>query len=379
VSSRYEQQALADAQQHVFDPYHLRPLASLNRRRFIPLPGLDEAAVGKTGWEMLSKVALVNLIQPHARVLALEHVPRADFPQHLNAILAAPDRPKRALAGSIAEQHGRRVGYLIASILRSPHGLTDPMVPWEKAYLKQWREKTQEIVLGGGLSNGRLGQTIRLVAQEVLAQCGQARRLALAEHPSYLPLIGAARSAPKTVRGPVVVLDFGGTKAKRGIASFDRQQALRQLRVLPTCDLGDLAQEGKTAELGAAMTAIIVETIRDAGPSTPLAPHILCSVAAYVEGGEPLRIDRGAYTWLHRLAPDIRAWFCERIGQAVGRTVQIEFVHDCDVAACALAGRPNAAVLMLGSALGVGFVPPEDRYRPLSGQFALECSQCKML
>ena len=95
-----------------------------------------------------------------------------------------------------------------------------------------------------------------------------------------------------------------------------------------------------------------------------------------VEDGEPVRLDRGAYTSLHRLAPDLRAWFKAqigaRIGEATGRPVEIEFLHDCDVAACALAGRPNAAVLMLGSALGVGFVPPAEGYRLLAEQFALE-------
>ena len=82
-------------------------------------------------------------------------------------------------------------------------------------------------------------------------------------------------------------------------------------------------------------------------------------------------MDRGAYTRLHRLAPDIRAWFNAQIGAAAGRAVAIEFVHDCDVAACALAGQPNAAVFMMGSALGVGFVPPAEGYRPIEGQFTL--------
>jgi hypothetical protein len=97
--------------------------------------------------------------------------------------------------------------------------------------------------------------------------------------------------------------------------------------------------------------------------------------ARFHEDGEPVRVDRDAYTSLHHLSPDIRAWFYARIGAAVGTprgAVEIAFVHDCDVAACALAGRPNAAVLMLGSALGVGFVPPAEGYRLLPEQSTLE-------
>jgi hypothetical protein len=89
-----------------------------------------------------------------------------------------------------------------------------------------------------------------------------------------------------------------------------------------------------------------------------------------------MHIDMAAYYQLRHLAPDIRAWFSAqigpRIGETVGRPLEIEFVHDCDVAACALAGRPNTAVLMMGSALGVGFVPPAERYRPLAEQFSVE-------
>jgi hypothetical protein len=375
VSSRYEQQALADAQANRFDPYHLRPLASLNRRRLIALPGLDEDDVGKAGWELLSNLSLIKLIQPHVRTLQLEGTPDGDLPQALNVILSGPDCPRRSLAASIVEQHGRLVGYLIASILLSPHGLTDPMVAWEKAFLKQWRDRAQEIVLGGGRANGRLGALIRDAAQEVLIQCRLERTLSLADHPSYLPTIGAARSVPPSDHHAAVVFDFGGSRAKRGIATYGRSGALCRLRVLSPRDLGDLTWGGKTAELGAEMVAIMAETIRAAEPFLTLAPTILCSVAAYVEDGEPMRLDRGAYTSLHRLAPDIRAWFNARIRKAVGRPVEIEFVHDCDVAACALAGRPTAAVLMLGSALGVGFVPPAEGYRSLAERFTLHTAR----
>jgi hypothetical protein len=380
VGLRYEQQALEDAQAHRFDPYHLRPLASLNRRRLIALPGLDEDEVGKSGSELLSKAALVRLIQPHVRALQLDGAADGDLLRSLNDILAGPDRPQRALAAAIAGQHGRLVGYLIASILLSPHGLTEPMVAWERAYLDQWRERAQEIVLGGGRANGGLGQATRQAAREALIRCGQERKLALADHPSYLPIIGAARCVPPSDHSAAVVFDFGGSKAKRGIAAYDHRGALCRLRVLPPRDIGHLTQAGKTAELGATMAAIVAETIRAVEPSFTLSPTVLCSVAAYVEDGEPVRMDRGAYTWLHRLAPDIRAWFDAQIAARIGapirvaasRAVEIEFVHDCDVAACALAGQPNAAVLMLGSSLGVGFVPPAEGFRPLAERFVLE-------
>ena len=70
------------------------------------------------------------------------------------------------------------------------------MVAWERAYLKAWRDRAQEIVLGGGRANGRLGELSRDAAQETLIRCGLERRLSLADYPSYLPSIGAARCVP---------------------------------------------------------------------------------------------------------------------------------------------------------------------------------------
>ena len=70
----YEQQALEDAQAHRFDPYHLRPLASLNRRHLIALPGLDEADAGKSGSELLSKDALPKGVTRLGRMWTLVRI-----------------------------------------------------------------------------------------------------------------------------------------------------------------------------------------------------------------------------------------------------------------------------------------------------------------
>jgi hypothetical protein len=307
--------------------------------------------------------------------MGLENIDPADFPECLNALLASPDEPIRRIAESIAAQYGRRLGYLIASIMLSPRGLTSPIVRWEKAYLQHWKQKVEDIVLGGGLSNGRFGELIRPVAEGVLVQCGiRGLRIHVSRYPSYLPLIGMARSAPKGIQGSVVVTDFGGTKGKRGLTFF-KDHVLYRLQVLPSHDVAAFTHPGKTTELAHKMVASIAETIGEADPSTPLAPNVLCSVAAYVQGGQPIRVDRGGYYALHRISPDLCAWFSQQIGQATGKTVQIEFYHDCDVAARALAGRSNTAVLMLGSALGVGFVPPGEGYRPVSDRFTLVVSE----
>ena len=144
------------------------------------------------------------------------------------------------------------------------------------------------------------------------------------------------------------------------------------MRVLPSCYIGDLTVPEKTAELSNVIIAIIAETIQKAGSDTLLAPRVLCSIAGYVEDGQPVKIERGVYTSFHHFSSDVTGWFSQKISNVLGQSVQVRFFRDGDVAACAYAGRSNAAIIMLGTALGAGFVPLGDNYRPLSNHFSLD-------
>ena len=362
------------ASTEAFNPFDLRPLASLNRRQIIPLPGIDPGWVGKTGGELCSTPALVQLIQSGAQELGLETSSPAELPLRLNVLLDSAGETVRAAARSIAATHGQRLGSLIASLLLSPVRLSSPQSAWEEAYLRHWRAEIRQIVLGGGLANGRLGEQIAAAAENVLRMCGLVdRMLRAADRPSYLPLIGAARSIPPGIWQAAAVADFGGTWAKRGLAFYGSNGALEALRILPPVSIATLTVPGKTVPLAAAMTAILADTVRQAG-STALAPDVMCSVAAYVIDGAPVLpagSSPGTYSRLHSVSKDLCRWFSAQISEACGRRVRFHFAHDADAAAAALAGEDHTAVVMLGSALGVGFAPPAERLRPVATDFRL--------
>ena len=350
-----------------FDPYHLQPLATLNQRKIISLPGVEPELVGQTGYAVASQPALIALLHSHAQELGLEGVAEADYPQRLNDLLDSPNASLRIASKEIAETHGRRLGSLLASILRSPGGLTDPLDPWEAVYLRYWREQVGTLFLGGGLANGSLGQVIRRAVAEVFEKCGlSAIQVQVAENPSFLPLLGAARSLPGEMAEVAAVADFGGTQAKRGLAAYGPDGSLQSLEVLPSRSVAALNAPGKTAELAACMVETLAETLRLIPEGQALVPKLLVCLAAYVQDGKPLNLQRGGYYALNKLSGDISAWFSEQVSQSSGRVMEVEFLHDCDAAAVALAGRQRAAVVMLGSALGVGFVPLEEAYRKVS-------------
>jgi hypothetical protein len=379
-----------------FNPFDLRPLASLNRRQFIDLPGIAPDWIGQTGSSLCSKTALIGLIAAQAAALGLEGVPPADLPRRLNALIVAPDEPIRARAEAIARLHGHQIGYLLASILLAPGGLTTPLDPWEAAYLEHWRQ-VERIGLGGGRANGALGQVIASAAGEALETCGLGQiHVEALPHPSYLPLIGAARRIPSGDGQVAAVADFGGTHAKSGLAFYNifnhgdteftektertvifynEAGALNRLQVLPQLPTGAAFNaEGKAADLAAAIMTVLLDAIRQAPPGVLVAPDVICSVAAYIEDGQPAITpgrSLGAYA-LRGLCADLPAWFSERLSATCGRPLRFHFAHDCDIAAAALAGSPRTAVVMLGTALGVGFAPPASGFRMMDADFTVQ-------
>ncbi len=394
-----------------FNPYDLRPLATLNRRRLVAVPGGDPAWVGKTGWELCSTPALIQLMQTRAADLGLEEtatashdsgIQLAGLPPRLNDLLASPDPAVRSAAQAIAETHGQRLGGLVASILLSPNGLTFPLTPWPKspglardadaapldpweaAYLRHWRQEVRQLYLGGGLSNGRLGIIIASAAEAVLKKCGiQQLNVRPASFPSYLPLIGAARRLPPGEAQVAAVADFGSTWAKRALAYYGASGELEKLLILPPVMIAPLVEPGNAALLASEMVAVLADTIRQAGPSARLAPDVVCSLAAYIVDGQPapqIGTASGGYYALHAVSADLCGWFSEQVRLAASASrasgtscceVRVRFAHDGGSAGAALAGQEKAAVIMLGSALGVGFVPAGEKLRPVSPDFSL--------
>lgn len=383
-----------------FDPYHMRPLATMNSRAVAALPGADilpgadapgtggagpgVPIVGRTGAQLLSKTALITLIAPHAAELGLENEDPAQYPRCLNELLAAGEVPSTSLeiAGAIAGEFGRRLGCLVASIMLGLSRMTDPLDAWEAAYLRHWREEVREIVLGGGHATGALGAAIARAVEQTLAACGLAdRRVRAAENPSYLALTGAARSLPDTTAAQpgaaptaAVVADFGGTRAKSGVACYDARGRLAGLLVLPPRDISALTTSCEDVPaLAAAMVEVMAGGLEAAARDASVAPvsRILCSVGAYVENGQPLNTGRGVYNMLNDITFDLKGWFSRRVTQACGREMAVEFGHDIDLAARSQAGREKCAVIMLGSHIGVGFVPPGAGYRELAEDFKI--------
>ena len=91
----------------------------------------------------------------------------------------------------------------------------------------------------------------------------------------------------------------------------------------------------------------------------------MISVAAYVQKGRLL--GNGIYAQMHAVAEDVRPFLEEQVQVRLGVRINPRFIHDGTAAAALYAGERNSAVMMVGTALGIGFPPVDtEDLRPLA-------------
>jgi hypothetical protein len=297
------------------DPCRLDPVASINRA----------VLGGRPARELLSAPALARL--------AADAGLRPDGPvrSYLDRRLAAGD----PAAAAVAAEFGRRLGTLLAA-LRAGERAVRP--EWEDAsWWDRWAAATT-VWLGGGLSGGPFGA---LVAGRAGALVGPGCRLAVPPDPADLPLLGAARAA-RPADGPAVVLDFGHTWVKRAVARWDGAglHRLGTVSAPPEDAAGPEVAESVAATVAAARAA-------GGDPGGP----VVAAMAAYVKDGQPVRVPLGTYT---RLA-DVPGRLPTRLRDLLGTDLPLVLVHDGTAAAQAVPADPHAAVVLLGTSIGVGF------------------------
>jgi len=367
------------------DPLHLTPAASLNRLRIVDLPGvtLEPDVRGKTANDLLAARAIAGLVRRRAGALGLAGMAGAGDAALLPALgrrLASDDPGVREAAEDVAREAGRSLGYMLLALRRGDHVNREARPEWDEGHWVHWAG-IRAVWLGGGVVGGSLGPRLRDHAAAVLAENGVADLdVRLAAHPAILPLLGAARSVAAPGEA-AVVLDFGGSFVKRALAIYDggALAALRPLPPLPAPSLDlagrEYASDEEVARLVADMADALARTWREAAAlgAAPI-PSIVASVAAYVRDGHPLPRQGGQlgmYAQLHLLPENASRWLARRLGERVGQAVEVALVHDGMAAARTYAGEERAAVILLGTSLGVGFPPAEGGLRPLAPDFAI--------
>lgn len=309
------------------NPQHLTPTASLNR---VVVSSPNPKLHGKTGYELVSAEAMMRLVQQHGSY------PPADAYMAwilLDAGLVIGE----AFAEPVIQGLGAGLATLLNTLLTGPDYSRQARPEWDESYWQHWGQ-VQRVILGGGVVSGNIGlplvrETLRLVERPDF-------ELICPPIAPFLPLVGLARLAPAGSNEAFMV-DCGGSRIKAAYATYEKNRLVK-LSILPELP----SYPTDTPQQLLAYMVEIMKAFWHGGA-------IMLSVAAYVDAdGQPYPTQRGLYAQLNEVTPTLQIESGTRMG------VGVRVLHDGTAAALAYAGEPNTAVIMLGTALGSGFPPP---------------------
>lgn len=303
----------------------LTPEASLNR---LPVRMTDGPERPARHW--VSAQALHNLL--------LEQNPGDDRSVRQFLQTFDPDQPDDA---TILANYGDRLAMVLAQALQGDYWRRGSS--FQRRYARVWQD-CQMLVLAGGLTSGAFGQALaqrlesRLAGINILVSPwgGQTGLVGLAQH----------LNSPRDL----VVMDFGATGIKRGLASNygNKIKSLPELTVDHWLDEDGLFR----AE---AFKQVLADTHSLVKQHLPVA----ISLACYMENGHPFDYRSGVY---HRLVDD-----CDHLATALhedwlpqaGFSGLALLEHDSTAAALAFRLPQPAIMVTLGTGLGVGLCPRE--------------------
>ena len=360
-----------------FDPFHLTPDISLNRVILADLPGLpvEPGVTGHSAYELISSAALAALVRAQADTLDVDRkLPDSALCMALDAQIDSPDPAVRTAADAIVRQIGRNLGWVLLALRRGDAANRAARPEWTAEHWAHWG-RVRRVWLGGGMVSGGSGPFIVEHAREVLAAyAAQDETVRLSPYAGWLPLVGAARQAPAGI-GSALVMDFGGTRIKRARAAYT-DRGLAALDVYPAYPTDWETIAARTAvphERAAHLLERMIEAAVDAWPGADCTT-LVASMAAYVEDGQPLDYQGEGYVLLRDLSENAARLLADRLSARLKAPIQVTLRHDGSSAAAVYAGEADAAVITLGSALGIGFPPPAEQVRPFAPEFVFSPS-----
>jgi hypothetical protein len=347
----------------VFEPRYPDTSNSLNRVVIADLPGMNltDEVKGKTGYDLVSTAALDKLIEVHIQDLGLISYTSPAADNEIFFVMFGLDDPT---AIHIVETMGRNLGYLLLTLIRGDEINRKARTEWDESHWSLWGN-IQTVHLGGGLVTDKMGELILKQVQEVIATSNSNLTVDIAPYPHILPLMGAARYIPTGHCG--CVLDFGGIYIKRGVAYFD-VLGLAKIQLLPMMQV-KMRADMSAKVIRRKMIDVIVDTLKRQDFDADVIP---VSIAAYVDAnGQPLIAQGGIYMQLAQLSDDIPAMLSEEVSNRIGKQVQIKLLHDGSAAASYYAPQENAAVIMLGTAIGSGYCVARPELRAISPHLSI--------
>ncbi|MGC9357378.1 MAG: hypothetical protein ACP5GX_05915 [Anaerolineae bacterium] len=362
--------------QHCSIPF-TPPHVSVNRVRIVDLPGLpvDEEVRGRLAYNLLSVEAIAHYAEAHAVALDLSPITtleeRREVPKRVDGALRSSDPEAQAAARAIARRLGRNLAYVVLTLHRGDSVNRAARDEWTALDWERW-SAVRQVWLAGGVMSGDLGALIVEEARLLLDALGdgEAPEVAISPCRGDMALLGAARYLSEG-DGARLSFDFGHTMVKRARLTLEDGvlSSLEHLPAFPTrfsvFNRPDMALGYTGEEVRDFIADSVARTMSESGIQPP---DLVLSVAAYVRGGRLL--GNGIYARVSTLAEDVRPLLEEAVEDRTGHRLRVRVIHDGTAAATMHAGEVESAVILVGTALGVGFPSSTvDGLRPVSPAF----------
>ncbi len=352
-----------------FDRTRLTKEYSMNQMPMVAVAGLphDPTIEGKTAYELISTQAVNRLILEEAAALRIPEPIEGDLGPLLNAALDSDDGQVRQTATDIAQRLGGYFGRLIA-ILKTGQKSARPA--WNEDIWEYW-QGIRRVVVGGGLSTGRLGEEMLSGARAMLAGCADTAYVTLEQSAfgKWVTLVGLACRGSVADMTQARVYDFGGTAVKMGWARY-RNGRLDSLEVASRDHhfYEAFGPNGDDVEGAAGVAERMIDQIVGDLRGRDDTISVFISMACYVHDGHPL--EQGGYGLLGKVAwrdggksITLQDWLAGRIEARLGRPVTVGVFHDGTAAAWAygMPENPNQSeasdtvLFVLGTAIGYGY------------------------
>jgi hypothetical protein len=341
-----------------FNPDQLTASASLNRLR-VEGDGkkIPAEIAGKTGFELCSARALAAMIRRSAPALELQGNIGAEDHELIRRFdnCFAADAPRvRDAAQEVARELARNMAFIVLAAKRRI--AAENLDEWERGYWAHW-QMISTVVFGGGIMAGNLGSTFSKTVSEQWNNFDfHAVKFLTDPRPGRITVDGLLTSLPSR-EGKFLTLDFGGTFVKRALSICEPgvPPIVHELEKIPVPR--DVASPTDDEAGGKIVFDFMSQTIASTWRQHPASvPWIPVSLAAYVIDGHPCS-QGGGYTAMRHVTHNVQSALSQDVAKRVAKDLNIQLMHDGTAAALKYAGSPNLAVIMMGTALGVGFAP----------------------
>lgn len=365
--------------QQINNPFleNMRPTdnTSLNRLRVIDIPDIpvDPEVKGKRGLRLMSADNLIKEIKKESKYLDLDLESIADvkLPVYLNKALESEELKVRLTAENIARRLGRNLAFILLTLKRGDQVNKDARSDWEDQHWDYWQQ-VENIIFAGGLCNSSLGQRLKYYIDKIFREAETPQyNIKIAENPSLIPMIGAARHAPEKC-SRLLVFDFGQTLIKRGLAVFkeEKLKEIIQFNSLESEHVGEIEFKNKSEEKMEAVKLKnhIIKIISETWKEIESEYKNPCSNIS-VSIANDLIDDKffgGGYGKLGLLSDNLQEEIEVEVSSLIDREIEISFIHDGTAAADAYAETDNSVMLSFGTAIGVGFPIEKPGLRSVS-------------